>query len=425
MRNIGQSLGLVLLYVVIAGNVVLMLSLFVQILFRTAIENHRRRQFTERNGGAAYTLRRFDGKRSWANRWLPRNPEIVQPAQVGKSVGKLAGAAPIVKQAIALVSIVFAFSLAWTVAAQQRTGREVTASTLKQQLLDLESKETRLRMRLEELDEQLKPESIERELAGIGSTHPEELREHRRKVLTIERNGLRTQLDLLAEQLARTEAAIAEAESTTDLPDAQPSPAPLPKRVTEMVLGNFGTGNLPIKKSLVAMAILPFVATGLILLLIVGFKRTRQPHYLLLIVLFAQLCLPVSAQSQQSEPIRAFARGHGSIVSAVEERKFYAILVVLREDGQALIKIYSDLQLQAQGTWSATGSSPKEIQLKVTGGELNGNFSGTGKLLLSDDRMSLKELTVTGRSLDGREMTLRFIADPSELPQTAHINLVS
>ena len=98
---------------------------------------------------------------------------------------------------------------------------------------------------------------------------------------------------------------------------------------------------------------------------------------------------------------------------------------MLREDGQALIKIYSDLQLQAQGTWSATGSSPKEIQLKVTGGELNGNFSGTGKLLLSDDRMSLKELTVTGRSFDGREMTLRFIADPSELPQTAHINLVS
>jgi chromosome segregation ATPase len=85
-------------------------------------------------------------------------------------------------------------------------------------------------MRLDELDEQLKPESIERELAGIGSRHPEELREHRRKLLTIERNGLRTQLDLLAEQHARTEAAISEAESTTDSLDAQPSPAPLAKR---------------------------------------------------------------------------------------------------------------------------------------------------------------------------------------------------
>ena len=174
---------------------------------------------------------------------------------------------------IVLVSIVIAFGLAWSVAAQQRPGREITASTLKQQLLDLESKETGLRIRLEELDEQLKPESIERELAGIGSTRPEELREHRRKLLTIERNGIRKQLNLLAEQHARTEADIAESESTTDSPDAQPSPAPLPKRVTKMALGNFGAGNSPTKKTLVAMAMLPFAA-GLILLLIVGFKRT-------------------------------------------------------------------------------------------------------------------------------------------------------
>ena len=191
MMNIGQRLGLVVLYVVMAGNAVLMLRLFIQIVFRAAIERHRRRQLTERNGGAAYTLRRFDGTRGWANTWLPR-PVINHPAQDGNSAGKLVGAAPIVKQAIALVSIVIAFGLAWTVAAQQGTGREVTALTLKQQLLDLESKETRLRMRLEELDEQLKPESIERELAGVGSTRPEELREHRRKLLTIERNGLRT-----------------------------------------------------------------------------------------------------------------------------------------------------------------------------------------------------------------------------------------
>jgi len=46
----------------------------------------------------------------------------------------------------------------------------------------------------------VKPESIERDLAGIGSVHPEELREHRRKLLTIERNGLQTQLDLLEER---------------------------------------------------------------------------------------------------------------------------------------------------------------------------------------------------------------------------------
>jgi hypothetical protein len=104
-----------------------------------------------------------------------------------------------------------------TDAAQQSTGRKVSISTLKQQLLDLEMKETLIRVRIEELDEQLKPESIERELAGIGSVHPEELREHRRKVLTIERNGLQTQLDLLEEDRAGIEAAIAAAGTAASL----------------------------------------------------------------------------------------------------------------------------------------------------------------------------------------------------------------
>ena len=222
MMDTGHTLGLVLLYVVMAGFASLMICIFVQIIFRAAIEKRRLRQFTEKNGGAAYTPRAFVGKPGWANTWLPRNPDINQPAQNGNSAGKLTGAAPIVKQAIALVSIVIAFGTASTVAAQQ-PGGEVSPATLKQQLLDLESKETRIRMRLEELDEQLKPESIERELAGIGSVHPGELREHRRKLLTIERNGLQTQLGLLEEDRARIEAAIA-AGMAASLAYAQPSP---------------------------------------------------------------------------------------------------------------------------------------------------------------------------------------------------------
>ena len=279
MVDTGQALGLVLLYVVLAGYAVLMLCIFVQLLFRAAIEKHRRRQFNKKNGGAAYTLRRFDGKRGWANTWLPRNPEIIQPAQDGNSAGKLAGAAPTVKQAIALVSIIFAFGLGWTVEAQQRTGGEVTASMLKQQLLDLEAKETLLRMRLEELDYQLKPVSIERELAGIGSTHPEDLREHRRKLLTIERNGLQTQLDLLEEDRARIEAAIAAAGTATSLEYAPTSPSPLrvaapAKPITEMVsLTDLGIAELPLQKLYVAVAILVLLGSGFSLL-IAGKRRS-------------------------------------------------------------------------------------------------------------------------------------------------------
>jgi hypothetical protein len=204
----GHTFGLVLLYVVMAGFAVLMLCIFVQIVFRAAIERRRRRQFTESNSGNASTPRAFDGKRGWANTWLPRSPEITQPSPKGNSIRELTGAASIVKQAIALVSILITLGLVGTVAAQRDTGNEVSASTLKQQVLEIESKETRIRMRLEELDEQLKPESIERELAGIGSVHPEELRAHRRKLLTIERNGLQTQLDLLEDDRARVVAAL-------------------------------------------------------------------------------------------------------------------------------------------------------------------------------------------------------------------------
>jgi len=235
----GHSFGLVLLYVVMAGFAVLMLCIFVQIIFRAAIEKRRRRQFTESNGGA-YAFRTFDGKRGWANTWLPRNPEITQSSQNGNLTGELTGAASIVKQAIALVSILITLGLVGTVAAQRGTGTEVSASALKQQLLEIESKETQIRMRLEELDEQLKPESIERELAGIGSVHPEELRAHRRRLLTIERNGLQTQLDLLEEDRARIEAAIAAAEAAAYLKYVQPSPSPVvfaapAKPTTEMV----------------------------------------------------------------------------------------------------------------------------------------------------------------------------------------------
>ena len=277
MMDTGQTLALVLLYAVMAGYAVLMLRIFVQLLFRAAIEKHRRRQFTERNGRAAYTLKRFDGKRGWANSWLPRNPEIVQPAQDGCSAGKLA-AAPIVKQAIAVVSIVIQFGLASTVVAQTRPGREISASTLKQQLLDLESKEIRLRMRLEEIDEQLKPESIERELAGIGSVHPEELREHRRKLLTIERNGLQTQLDLLEEDRAQIEAAIA-AGTAASLEFAQPSPGPLrvtapAKPITDMIsFRNFGIAELSLRKLCVAVTMLVLLGSGFILLLIVATQK--------------------------------------------------------------------------------------------------------------------------------------------------------
>ncbi|MDX6382779.1 MAG: hypothetical protein QOK48_352 [Blastocatellia bacterium] len=137
-------------------------------------------------------------------------------------------------------------------------------------------------MRLEEINEQLKPESIERELAGIGSTHPEELREHRRKLLTIERNGLQIQLDLLEEERAGIETAIAAAGTAASLEYAPPSPSPPrvtapAKQITEMVsFKNFGIGQLSLQKLYLAVAMLVLLGSGFILLLIVATQKVQR-----------------------------------------------------------------------------------------------------------------------------------------------------
>lgn len=62
---------------------------------------------------------------------------------------------------VASISILFICGLASTVLTQDTIGSEEVKATLKQQLIEFESKETQLQIRLEELDEQLKPITLE------------------------------------------------------------------------------------------------------------------------------------------------------------------------------------------------------------------------------------------------------------------------
>ncbi|HEX6731743.1 MAG TPA: hypothetical protein VF074_17085 [Pyrinomonadaceae bacterium] len=146
-------------------------------------------------------------------------------------------------------------------------------------------------------------------------------------------------------------------------------------------------------------------------------KRILRPCDTLLLVLFAGFFLPVSAQSQEYESLIVMAKGHGVITSAVEERKITAALTVLRPNGTVLITVTADLQLQAEGTWKASASSPEEILLKITGGVLKGEMTGSGKLLLTSDRKSFKELTMNVKLSDGQEVTVTFVADASDPPK--------
>jgi hypothetical protein len=94
----------------------------------------------------------------------------------------------------------------------QTSAQEIAAS-FRLQLSEVEVRQTEMQARDEQLEEDLKPENIERSLAGIGSTHPERLREQRRRQLETARALIRVQLDELDRSQTRLETAIAEADA--------------------------------------------------------------------------------------------------------------------------------------------------------------------------------------------------------------------
>ena len=108
--------------------------------------------------------------------------------------------------------------------AQDSGSAAESVEKLKAQLLEVQAKEEDLRTRLQQLDESIKPENIERSLAGVGSTRPEELREARRRQLSIQRDGVLAQLQTIETSRTRLEAALAKAEVQAYQQSARPAP---------------------------------------------------------------------------------------------------------------------------------------------------------------------------------------------------------
>jgi hypothetical protein len=115
------------------------------------------------------------------------------------------------KSSLVLLLLVFAFAV--NAYAQEPESAAESAERLKAQLLEVQAREADLRARLQELDESIKPENIERSLAGVGSTRPEELREQRRRQLSIQRDGVLAQLQTIETSRTRLETALANAEA--------------------------------------------------------------------------------------------------------------------------------------------------------------------------------------------------------------------
>ena len=121
--------------------------------------------------------------------------------------------------------LVLAFTMSVFAQDQQPESAAESLEKLRAQLLEVQAKEEDLRARVQQLEESLKPENIERSLAGVGSTRPEELRESRRRQLTIERDSVLAQLKIVETSRQRLETAIANAEASAYHQSARPADA--------------------------------------------------------------------------------------------------------------------------------------------------------------------------------------------------------
>jgi prefoldin subunit 5 len=93
------------------------------------------------------------------------------------------------------------------------TRAEQRAEILRRQLLELIEKETSLRSRLVQIEEEMRPESIERALNPVGSTRSVELRDVRRRVLDNERRGYESLLNQTAQSRLRLDDDVKQADA--------------------------------------------------------------------------------------------------------------------------------------------------------------------------------------------------------------------
>lgn len=128
---------------------------------------------------------------------------------------------------------------------ERLTRAEQRSESLRQQQLETESKLADFRVQLDQVEYSVKPENIERAMAGFGTTRPEDAREARRRQLEGEKARLQAQIRILETSKVRLETAVANADAEVDMlrrrlqqndpaaptvVDSQPARSPRPER---------------------------------------------------------------------------------------------------------------------------------------------------------------------------------------------------
>ena len=117
------------------------------------------------------------------------------------------------------------------------------------------------------------------------------------------------------------------------------------------------------------------------------------------------------AVTQRITSFSGTAQGQGTLTVGHEKSKIKSVYINLKENGEADITIFTDLQLLAKGQWSAPADASKGIPLKITGGIVDGSAIGSGTLFLSADGKSPSKLNIQAKGAGSRKVIVEFVAD--------------
>lgn len=92
------------------------------------------------------------------------------------------------------------------------TRAEQRSESLRKQLFEMIEKENSIKMRLDQIDLDMRPEAIERSLQMAGSLRPEEVRDTRRKTLSAEKNNLNSLLLQIQQNRTNLEISVGKAD---------------------------------------------------------------------------------------------------------------------------------------------------------------------------------------------------------------------
>lgn len=96
------------------------------------------------------------------------------------------------------------------------TKSEQRVEGLRKQLFDMIEKESTLRTRIDQLDNEMRPEALERAFATVGSLRPEELRAQKRRSLEIEKRNQETLLVEVQKNRANIEQSLQRADALVE-----------------------------------------------------------------------------------------------------------------------------------------------------------------------------------------------------------------